>query len=226
MPPDEKPAPGEGGAPAPAEEIKNLKAEMNRKMEGFNSELKRSNEALLATIQSMVVPPKRAQQDDDITDSFYKDPGQALKKVKEDAKKEALQEFNTLSAEQLKRNNVIAKLVQEYPELADDSHDFTQAALKKFDELAKENGNTPVVYRTAVLEAAMEKGIKPKNKRDQGSEGDDFTMSGGGQGNTRRQQRKSDELDPRTVEAAKLLGVDPEKVKQRVQKRKTYGKWE
>ena len=213
----------EGEAPPPADELKNIKSEMNRKFEAMNAELKKSNEALIAKLSELTKPkpaPQAQQQEEDISDLMYKDPQRFAQRIKQEAKEDIQKELSAREQETVKRTTTINQLYKEFPELALEDSDLTKLALSKYNENVKDTGATPAAYRAAVAEAALELGMKPKSKR---AEDDSFQVSGSGGGN-RSARKKDGELDSATVAAAQLMGVDPERIKKR--QRKNLGRWE
>lgn len=200
--------------PSSPDMLKNMKEEFNRKISNVETTLKESNAQLLAQMQNLLKPKVEPQirEGADLEDLFYKDPKAYAAKIEErtiENMDRRLQERETVAAQ---RNNVIAQLSREFPELAYDDHELTQLALKKYSELQKESGATPATYKAAVYEAALEHGIKPRSKRPDSD--DDFTLSGSG--SKRKPAKKNDELEPGVAETALAFGVDPERVKARM----------
>ena len=221
------PAPGaaDGATPsANTDEIKNLKSEFNRKLDNLNTQLKQQNEALVAQLQSLVVPKKQeaTSDEDDIGDLVYKNPTAFAKRIKEEAKRDIQAQLSARDEENNKRNDIVQKLYADFPELAIADHPLTVSALEKYKEISKDSGATPASYRAAVYEAAMDHGVQPKKKR---GDSDDFTGFSG-KGDSRPAKKKDEAISPQTAELARLMGVDPEKVAARAKKRSNYGKWE
>jgi len=216
------------GAPAPEtssnDEIKNIKAEFNRKLGNVEDTLKKSNEQLLVQMQQMLKPkPAPVESETSLEDLFYKDPKAYAAKIEERTTSKIEQRMLERETQTNQRNTVIAQLAKEFPELNHDDHDLTQLAIKKYNDMSKESGATPATYRAAVYEAALEHGVKPKSKRPADSD-DNYTLGGSSSG--RRPAKKNDELDPAVIEAAKIFGVDPERVKARAKARKSFTRWE
>jgi hypothetical protein len=213
---------------APQDEIKNLKAEFSRKMsniEQTNKQLADSQAALLAQLQSMA-PKPAAEKSEKLSDLMYSDPEAYAKKVLDEAERRADARFDSRLNAQSRQQQVIAELVNQFPELNDGDHDFTKAAVAKFNSMSDDLKNSPVAYKTAVMEAALEAGIKPKNKRseDEAYVGRPSGSSGGSR------SRKSQDIDPRTAAFAELVGLDISKpeVKERIKNshgRESYSKW-
>lgn len=215
------------GSPAPADDrIKNLQKEFDRKLTNIEQTLKSSNEQLLSFLQGQQKANSRPapEPEVDIENLIYTKPAEAVRKIKEDAKAEIRAELNSRDQETAKRNSVVQSLYKDFPELAIDDHPLTKLALEKFDSLSKEYGNSPATYKAAVAEAALEQGVKPKSKRSD-EENDAYQLSGSSQSRG-RPKKASEDISPATEMAARLLGVDPEKVKARAKGRKNFGNWE
>lgn len=221
------------GAPAPADDFKNFKSEIDRKLGNIKNEvteaLKSSNAALTTQLQNMLKPPQKSQpsatKNDDLENLFYKSPVEYAKRIKEETRAEIREEFQRESADMSKRQSTVQKLYKEFPELNDEDSELTKAALTRYSELSKED-QSPAAYRAAVAEAALDLGVKPKSKRP--PEDDSYSVGGSGRGR-RGADRKSDEVQPATLEAAKLMGLDDksiERMKKRVSTRKNFGQWE
>lgn len=210
------------------EEIKNLKAEFDRKL----GNIEKTNQALLNQLQTLATTPrKEPAPKSSIKELWYDDPEAAARMVAGHAKDEALKEMRAEGTIQAKKNTVIGQLYREYPELQDYENPLTVKAVEIFEKLTDEEKSNPIAYRLAVKEAAEELEIKPKAKRKPKEDDDDaFSLSGKGGGSGKR-TKKSDELDPKTIAFAKLVGLktDDEKViaslKQKAE-RKSWMTWE
>lgn len=228
---DEKvvdPKPKEGGG----DEIKNLKAEMDRKI----GNIEKTNQALLTQLQVIANNPKKETppppEKKSIRDTWYEDPDAAANMIVKKAKNDALTEIRSENAAQAKKSGVIQKLYQEYPELQDFDNPLTVKAVEIFEKLPEEEKAHPMAYRLAVKEAAEDLDIKPKAKRKAKEEADDsFALTGGTGNASKTRSRRSGELDQRTVDFAKLVGLDPsnEKTQANLKKhaeRKNWLTWE
>lgn len=222
----------ESAAP-PADELKNLKAEVARKMgniEQTNAALKASQEALLAEIQKLTKPAQPAAAAESLSDLMYRDPEAYAKKVLEQADARADARISQVTQAQEKQNRVISSIAKEYPEITNGDHELTLLAVEKYEAMDKEEKTSPAAYKAAVAEAAAELGIKPRSKRPK--ESDDYVGGGGGSSGGSRSPgaRKRNELDPRTAAFAEAVGLDLSKpeVKERLinnHGRETYTKW-
>lgn len=216
------------GETAP-DEIKNLKAEFSRKMQNIeqtNNALKSSQEALLAEIQKLTKPAPKQEEQGSLSDLMYRDPEAYARRVAEESDRRAEARINQALQNQSRQQQMIGSLVDQFPELNSGEHDMTKRAVEIFNNMAEADKTSPTAYKTAVLEAAAEFGIKPRSKRPKEEE---YVGGASGSG-TRQSSRRKNELDPRTEEFAKLVGLDPSKaeVKERLinnHGRDSYLKW-
>lgn len=222
MPDDIKPEgqQAEGGAPASSpstDELKNLKAEMNRKLENINATIAEQLKSLKAA-PSAPAPSAPAQK----KVSVFDDEDAYAESVVSAAEERIARKLAAEREAQAKQQATIGALMSEFPELGNNDHELTKKAAEIFQALPDEDKASRLAMEAAVRKAALEVGVKPKSKRG-GDENDAFSMGGSG---SRSVKRDSESLDPRTVEFAKLMGVDPEAVKKRVKTRKNFTSWE
>jgi len=211
----------EGGAPAPADPMTNLKGEFNRKIGNVESDLKKMNEQLAKLVSGLAPKPAPApaQKEPDLESLWYDKPTEAAAIIAKQIKNEIRQEQQS----QNRQTATIAQLVADFPELNNAEHDLTKAAVAKYQSMSDEERANPASYRAAVMEAALELDLKPKSKRkaaEDSEEGFALGSSGGGSGSSRRSR---DQLDPGTLDFARIMGlnVDDPKVKERL---KTHAK--
>lgn len=221
-------------APEGGESLTNVKAEFSRKLSNIEakySSLEQTNAQLLATLQAMSAPKQQAQPNSKIEDVWFDKPQEAAARIKQEAKAELMQELRAEGDRTAKQNATLAQLVSDFPELSDGNHELTKRAVEIYSGLSAEDKTSPIAYRAAVKEAALEMGVMPKSKR---SQDDDFTISGQGSSTTRSERspsRQKSGIDAATEEFARLIGVniDDPKVKERIKSkhnRRSYGKWE
>lgn len=224
---DSKTPPAEGKKDDTAASITNLKGEFDRKI----GNLEKTNQNILATLQSLVKPaPKpKADPSQDLDKLIYDDPKEYTRRVKEMAKNETMAELSAQNTKTNKVNNVIAGLYADFPELQDVNHDLTKKAVEIYEKFTEEEKQSPLSYKLAVKDAAEELGVQPKKKRAVVEDDDNFSLGGGSAG-TRTTKTKSEKLDPRTIEFAKLMGLDTDdqkvmdSLKKRAQRR-DWGRW-
>lgn len=201
-----------------ADEIKNLKAEYDRKIGNLEAMNKRILDQVAATIK-----PQAAVKHENLDDTWFDNPRKAADLVKEEIRSEAAMAQRTSAT--------LSQLVQEFPELNDTGSELYKKAVEIYDSFSPQDKLNPsVAYRAAVREAAMETETKPVSKRPRESD-DDFSLSGGGGSRPRAGGRRGDNLTQNTKDFAELMGVDHEKpeVKERLKKYakrtwKHYGK--
>lgn len=218
---EQKPNSGTPAAAPAADPLKNMKAEFDRKI----ANLEATNRKMLDQVIAMQAKAAPAQpQAKDVETAWFDNPRQAAEIIKEEIRQEQVAAART--------NNTIAKLVEEFPELRDEEADLTKRAVQIYEGFSPSDKSSPLAYRTAVREAAQELGVQPVSKRKVTDESDEeFSLSGSGSVRSQAGGRRRDSLDPKTVEFARLMGLDVDKteVKERLkshQKRswKNYGK--
>jgi len=219
-------------APKSESEINNLKQEMSRKLGNYESklnELAQTNQALLQKLSQLTQPkPISVKTDDDDMDKlWYDDPRKAAAKIKEQTKAEIMAEYQKDQEIKAKTQSTLATLVNDYPELNDATSDLTKRAVELYNAMSDAEKTSPVAYKAAVREAASDLGILPVKKR---VVSDDDSFSGSSSATTRsdgRRSSKKDDLDPRTIAFAKLVGlkIEDDNVKSRVKERAKRTDW-
>lgn len=233
--------PGEG---SPADPITQIKGEFNRKFGNLEQQMAgvlETNKALLGQIASMSKPatsaapaPTGDDEDTQIEKEWFDNPAKAASLLTKKVSKQVREEVTAGINEQSTRTNTIQELVSEFPELRKQDHAFTKRAVEIYNSLPDRDKSSPLAYRHAVSQAALEQGVKPSSKRDPESDPDDFTLDGGGSANVRQSSRsrnRKGEIDPLTAEFARMVGVniDDDKVKERIKNnhgRRTYTRYE
>lgn len=226
----------QGGAPdasdqtPPAgDDLKNVKAEFNRKI----GNLEETNKQLLAQLKNLteVVKPAKAPAEPSKKVSVFDDEEAYATRIKEEAAAEIERKLEQQQAQQAKQAQVINSLVTDFPELSDGNHDLTKRAVEIFNGLEESERKSPSAYRTAVLSAASEFGMRPKSKRTSSSD-DSFALGGGG-GESRASKRSAGEISEGTKTFAALVGLDLDDPKNKASAdriktkhgRKSYSKW-
>ena len=198
--------------------FKNLKSEFNRKQENTNQQLAALADQL-SNLNNMIRANVQPQQPARPVNTKAPDPLTEPEAYTEymAARTDAIVS-SKLATEQRKQSE-LTNLAINYPELHDANSDLTKAAIKAFSSLPEEERISPMAYRLAVQSAAADLGILPSNKRgnsksnndDNSSTGEPPFMSNsqGGKGNTgNNNNRKPKDIDPKTLEFARLLGRD------------------
>lgn len=209
------------GAAAGAEDpIKNLKEEFNRKLGNFDqkmSSLEQTNQALLAQLKSMApAQPKPTKKENTLDQVWFDKPEEAAAEIVSRATASINKSLDERAAHAAKQQTTMAELVGDFPELANKSHDLTVAAVKIYDAMSDEDKRSPLSYKAAVKEAALDLGIKPMRKRSE--EEQDFSLRGGSRSDSPSRKRGPEKLSAETEEFARIMGVDVDdpKVKERL----------
>lgn len=220
---ENKAAAAAGAAPAgQGDEIKNLKAEVNRKLDNTNAQLN----ALLEQMKKSTAPAPKKPEAPQKKVSVYEDEDAFAENIRKETKKEILEEIGKANQMNARQQSTIASLVKDFPELNDGDSELTKKAVEIFNSMGDDEKSSPVAYRAAVKEAALELDLKPKGKRraSEDSGDDSFTLGNGRSGDRRSDSPKK--LDRRTAIFAEALGVDTKKVEARLNKRKSFTRWE
>jgi uncharacterized phage infection (PIP) family protein YhgE len=233
--PDESTGTGES-TPDP---LKNLKSEVNRKIDQINQTVLQSNQAIEERLNALLNQlPKSAPATTPTTnrkDLLYDDPEEYARVVTEEATRTASEAaskiVNQTVQSQNEFNTTVAQLQSEYPEFQSNSSELTKKTLEIYKNLSAEMKNSSTGIRLAAREAAAELGIVPVNKRVSRNSEDFGLGSSSGSSRTRERSTKDVKLDPAAVEFARLLGrpVDDPKYIESLKKastRKNYGKYE
>lgn len=179
--------------------LKNLKAEFSRKLDNVASELaeqRKINEQLLSSLRAPVQQPQQKE----LSDLMYTDPEAYAAAIAAKAEKAV----NEKLAVRDRQTSVIQQIVQEYPETADQNHPLTKRAVEIYTSFGADEKASPVAYRAAVAEAAVELGVKPKSKRPV----DDEPSMGSSSYSPRQSRRAKAQLDPATEQFAAIMGLD------------------
>jgi flagellar motility protein MotE (MotC chaperone) len=206
------------------DEIKNLKAEMNRKLSNFEQ----TNAMLLAQLQALSQPKPSQTQAKPLADLWLDNPDEAAAILENRIEKKLEDKYSRRENAQARQQQTIAQLVSDFPELSDTNHAFTKRAVEIYNSMPDDERSSPVAYKAAVKEAALDMGLKPKSKRSQ-DDTDNFSLGGSGMAN--RPAKKNNTLDPNVETVARLFGIDVSKadVRERLKSnhgRKSYGRWE
>jgi hypothetical protein len=219
---DEKVDPGktnEKAAPAAAsaDDVKNLKAEFDRKLTNLDA----TNKQLVASLQALakqVAPPVKKEPEaktKKLQDVWYDDPETSKKMIVEETLSilQSQQQKGQEAAQ--KTQKIMQALQKDFPELKDIDDPLSQKAIEIFEKYSEEEKQNPIAYKLAVKEAAEEIGVKPKSKRTSSDDDDAFSLSQSTAKGGREHEpgKRRGKLDPRTMEFAKLMGVDVENEK-------------
>ncbi len=215
------------------ESLTNVKAEFSRKLSNIEAKyasLESTNAQLLATLQSISAPKAPAAPAAKLEDVWFDKPQQAADQIMAQAEERIMKRIDSRSDQLHRQNQTLSQLVSDFPELSDGNHEFTKKAVEIYSAMSAEDKTSPLAYKAAVKEAALEMGVMPKSKR----KDDDYVSSGNGSNSSRnesRSPRSGAGIDKATEEFAKLVGVniDDPKVRDRIKSkhnRRSYNNWE
>jgi hypothetical protein len=224
---------GQGGAGSNTPDpIANVKGEFNRKIGNLEQQITsmaEANKQLLAQIQSMNKPQGGAApvaQDEDalIEKEWFDNPAKAASLLTQKVTKTVRKELDNTLTENSRRQSMIGQLVSDFPELSNENHAFTKRAVEIYNSLPAEERSSPIAYKAAVNQAALEQGVAPKSKRQQNDDddsgSDDFSLNGSGSSEVRRDRNRNRKggISQAQADFARLMGVniDDDKVKERI----------
>jgi hypothetical protein len=186
----------------PDDRVQNYSMEMNRKIENAVKPL----EDKINTLLSKIAPPAKAvaTSEEDLDEMLYSDPKRYARTVREQATAEARNAMQSMAQSENAKNQVLGRLVADFPELRDQSTPFAKAALAEYESLPENLKQDPVAYELAVSRAALKQGTRPISQRSN----DEFTL-GNNSGSKPRSSAKKDDAELEAVlEVAKLFGKD------------------
>lgn len=191
-----------------AEAIKNLKAEQDRKLSNIEQSIQNSLANLPHLIQQQVssMAPRVPEQSASAVDP-YEDPQgyqqqllEQVAKIVDNKVNGAIQHYEQSTVEK-------SQLYTEFPELTDQSHPMTQAVIQRYQSLSPEQRKDGDQHlKSIVYQVASERGIRPKQYRDSGSE--DFSLSSKSGESTvapKKEPSKHEGVDEKSVIWAELL---------------------
>lgn len=190
-------------------DLTNLKQEMNRKLGSYEqklAELAQTNQALLAKLSQITAP--KAVEDDDLDKMWYDDPKKAAARIKEQTKAEIMAEVRSNQETQQRTQSTLAALVNDYPELNDANSELTRRAVEIYNSMSDSDKTSPVAYKAAVREAAADLGVVPMRKRVQDEDNFTGSSASGYAAASERRSKGKDDVDPRTIAFAQLVGLD------------------
>jgi hypothetical protein len=214
-----------------AEQIKNIKSEMSRKLENQNQLIVNTNkqvETLLAKLDQQRAPQAQASTKK-LEDMIYEDPTAYTEEVVSRVANTVTNSINEQQTRALKAQQAAIEVQAKYPEFSDVNSDAYKTAMTKYDSLPKHLQGTPEGIKMVMLESASELGLVPASRR---SSGDDFSMSSNSSGKKGKNNSDTEnEIDPRTVAFAELLSPGRSKkeirasLKKQVERRSKYNDW-
>lgn len=202
---------------------RNLKAEMDRKFGNINDQLAQIAESL-SSAQQQRQAPEPTPQVDDLEQLSYSDPKRYAEVIKNQTLQEVRAEQQRLQQQQEQQNQVISRIYNDFPEVNTPGTKLYDKVQEMVQKLPQDQRSNPANWESLVYRAALETGIKPRYLRKSSEDAaDDFVMSGSRGSSSIKESRKKDELDPKTLEFARLMGMPVDK-KDYVEKLKKYSK--
>jgi hypothetical protein len=191
--------------------IKNVKAEFERKygnVESKLSALEQTNRALAEQLSKFQAGPAKAASDDLDPDEVLTNTGQFVNKLINKVSKSVESTLESRSRADNERAQVLAALVQDYPELQQAGSEMYQETLKSLGELPQEMQASSHGYKMAAYKAAANLGLQPKQRRAKkdSEASDDFSFKGGKSAAPKKQAKS--EIDPKILMTAELFGID------------------
>lgn len=226
------------------DDLKNIKSEFDRKMQNIqdtnsklvtqNTELNSKFEALLIQVET---PKKSAPSTEDLEDLQYTDP-ERYNRIKQEQLDTAIDEkintkVNAITSTQDKKQRVLLQLSTDYPEINNENSDLYKKAIEVGKQHDAEFIQSPEGIKLAIIQAASELGLLPVSKRSKVDDDGDINMGefiGGGSGDSGNRdinRNKKKNLDPKSIEVARLMGlnVEDKKVIEQLEKRNNRKSW-
>lgn len=207
-----------------ADPVKNIKAEMDRKLGNISETVGNQSaqlEALMSKLNEMGKPAEPAKPAADLGDLRYEDPEAYERQLRESIKEDMRREYQADQDSQAQRTQVISKLVTDFPELNHADSDLRKEVEREYAKLPKADQNNIHMWESLVYRKALEKGVKPFASRSD-DEREAFTFGGSGMAGAAGSRRRAKEpkLAPETIEFAKIMGlnVEDEKVLKSLEK--------
>ena len=220
------------GALGEQDPLKNLKEEFSRKMgnvEKNMSSLEATNKQLLAQLQSLAPKPQAAAPSKTLANQWFDNPDGAADEIVQRAVSKVQSQWQQANEDNARQQSTLSSLVSEFPELSNGNHELTKEAVKIYDALSVEEKRSPIAYKAAVKEAALDLGYKPMKKRSEDEQ--EFYLKGGNSSGSSERKPRAAKIDDATLEFARRVGIDvsDQKVKDRFTNkhgRKTYTRYE
>lgn len=185
--------------------FKNISMELNRKLDEREQRLDNKLQQLTASLMEAVKPrtPQAPQPEPDLDMLAIENPKEYARIVRDQATQAATQAAARANEATERRNQVLGRLVTDFPELQNQNSDVTKRAVEIYNTYSEAERNDPRTYELAVKSAAVEFGLKPMSKRSN-QDSDDFTLSGGAR--APRSTKKQDPDISAALAFAELMG--------------------
>lgn len=205
---ESKKAPETVASPLSEERFKNFQSEVDRKLSNTNSQL----QALLGEMQKArtAYAPSSTKHV-----SVFEDEEAYAQRIKAEASREIEAKLEAKQAAQNRYQQVIGKIVADYPEASDESTPLMIRAKEIYASYSDDERASPVTMKAAVTEAASELGIRPKSKRAASSTEDSFVMGASSSPSSTSKRSVNTEKVNAAIDFARLMGLD-EKAQERI----------
>jgi len=207
------------GAPPADDRLKNLQSEFSRKTENLENNLKTISQQLEQLARATVKEPAQQDASHALNEAHLTDPVRYAQIIRDQALSDMRREQEAVSRVQAKNQVTISNILNEFPEASQVGHKLYDKVQELFTKMPEEERNNSANWKATVLEAALDLGVKPRSKRTP-TETDDFVMGSRSSGSPERTGKK-DELDQRTVDFARLMGLPVDKP-ETMEKLKSY----
>lgn len=195
-----------------ADRVKNLQAEMQRKIDNQQTLIEQSSretkaqlDAILASLNKQA--PAKAAPTKKLGDMLFDDPDAAINQIAEQVGNSVTQRVMGQVSSQTQMTQAAAQLESEYPEFADRTSEHFKRVESYYKSLPQNLQGTPQGLENAAYRAAAEYGLIPKSKRQVAASSDDFSMPSGGSARRQSAKEKSGEMKPEQLAFAQLLGA-------------------
>ena len=203
----------ETAASKPEADGVDLKAEMDTRFQQQSEVLEKLSSTQAELLEALRNPPQpepnlepTSSEPEDLKDLIYTDPQRAVDIITKRTKEETLAAVKEQTSTQNQQAEVLNSLVNDYPELGDESSDLYKKAIENYKNLTPSEKDSITGYKIAVQGAALDMGVRPKKYRKTAS-ADDFTFPGGGQGAGRSEQNDT-KITGFAAEFARKAGFD------------------
>jgi hypothetical protein len=196
----------------------------------LNAKLDQALQLIQQQNMRLQVQPQQADPanmtDEQIEELSYRDPKGYARAVSLRAEARAAAMIDQKLGAQQQVNSTMSALINDYPELGDQSSELSKRAVSIYQSLPAHIKADPIAYKAAVRDAAAELGLQVKTKRSSNQSSDNFSTSSS-QGSKPSQRNASPKVDPGVVAIAERLGLntsDP-KVIERLAQRSQRNDW-
>lgn len=185
---------------------KTVESKFSSTDEKINSLLS-SQQALINALTASKVQKEPEVDTQQIADMIYTKPEEAISLIEQKVEKKLEKKFSDRDNVKDQSRQILAELVNDFPELTDTNSDLYKTAVDIYAALPEYTRNLPTSYETAVYKAATKIGLSVKSKRVENTKNkDDFSLSGTSNGS---RSNKNKDLNPDLLRFAKMVGKDP-----------------